>query len=293
MDTAPHPFVTVIIPVFNDPRIFGCLAAISKQTYPTDAFQVIVVDNNSKPPLALDPCPPNVTVISEERPGSYRARNTALQHVKGEAVVFLDADCLPNPQWLEAGVKAVMALGEPGLVGGDVQLVPTVEGHPNLFERYDRDTGGMRIQPMIEREKNMATANLFATRTAVDALGPFDDRGYSFGDRAWTRKAVDLGFPLVYSAEAWVTHPARATWKELVTVRRRWVGGYYTHRSKPQFLWYLLKCLVPARPLARILFWSGMRLHWRPVMATMHCLISWRQFIEGLAVMWGRTPERR
>src|SRR6478672_8526953 len=45
------PFVSVIVPVFNDPvRLRTCLQALGRQSYPRDRFEVIVVDNGSAPP---------------------------------------------------------------------------------------------------------------------------------------------------------------------------------------------------------------------------------------------------
>ncbi|MEO1520488.1 MAG: glycosyltransferase family A protein, partial [Cyanobacteria bacterium J06633_2] len=42
------PFVSVIIPVFNDSaRLFRCLKALEKQTYPSDRHEIIVIDNGS------------------------------------------------------------------------------------------------------------------------------------------------------------------------------------------------------------------------------------------------------
>jgi glycosyltransferase involved in cell wall biosynthesis len=41
-------FVSVIIPVYNDPvRLKTCLQVLAEQTYPNEAYEVIVVDNGS------------------------------------------------------------------------------------------------------------------------------------------------------------------------------------------------------------------------------------------------------
>jgi len=47
-ETIPAPFVSVIIPVYNDPiRLKTCLQALEEQTYPQNAYEIIVVDNGS------------------------------------------------------------------------------------------------------------------------------------------------------------------------------------------------------------------------------------------------------
>ena len=47
------PFVTVIVPVWNDAERLGeCLHALEGQTYPTYLFEVVVVDNGSEESVA-------------------------------------------------------------------------------------------------------------------------------------------------------------------------------------------------------------------------------------------------
>lgn len=42
------PFISVIIPVFNGARdLVRCLSALHAQSYPSDRFEVLVVDNGS------------------------------------------------------------------------------------------------------------------------------------------------------------------------------------------------------------------------------------------------------
>jgi glycosyltransferase involved in cell wall biosynthesis len=87
-----RPFVSVIIPVYNDPgRIRVALEALLHQTYPADAYEVIVADNGS-----TDETPGVVDEFDKKRPGlvrmvvedkiqsSYAARNKALAAARGE-----------------------------------------------------------------------------------------------------------------------------------------------------------------------------------------------------------------
>ncbi|MGL4504066.1 MAG: glycosyltransferase, partial [Planktothrix sp.] len=48
MDEFDTPFVSVIIPVFNDlDRLLVCLQSLENQTYPKKSYEVIVIDNGS------------------------------------------------------------------------------------------------------------------------------------------------------------------------------------------------------------------------------------------------------
>src|SRR4051794_296822 len=90
------PFVSIIIPVYNDgERLRTCLTALSKQTYPAERFEVLVIDNGSKVspgPIVADF--PFAKLSIETRPGSYCARNNGLALAKGEMFAFTDADCV-------------------------------------------------------------------------------------------------------------------------------------------------------------------------------------------------------
>ena len=107
----PAPFVSVVIPVLNDrDRLNLCLRALEKQSYPRDAFEVVVVDNGSDRPVgdvALSAV--RVAVLSEPQPGSYAARNTGIRQAKGEMVAFTDSDCIPHEDWLRRGVEHLRA----------------------------------------------------------------------------------------------------------------------------------------------------------------------------------------
>ena len=49
MGEASVPFVSVIVPVFDDPEgLVTCLRALDRQTYPQERFEVLVVDNGSR-----------------------------------------------------------------------------------------------------------------------------------------------------------------------------------------------------------------------------------------------------
>jgi len=103
MSKTSTPFVSVIIPVYNDPeRLKTCLQALEEQTYPQSSYEVIVVDNGSDESIE-----PIVTEFNqakagyEPHPGSYAARNKGLSLARGEVIAFTDADCIPALDWIE------------------------------------------------------------------------------------------------------------------------------------------------------------------------------------------------
>ncbi|MCU0290241.1 MAG: glycosyltransferase family 2 protein [Acidobacteria bacterium] len=96
------PFISVIIPVYNDPRISSCILSLLEQDYPADRFEILVIDNNStdSTPGILRQYKDRIILLSENKQGSYAARNKGLQYAKGSIYSFTDADCIQPGDWL-------------------------------------------------------------------------------------------------------------------------------------------------------------------------------------------------
>lgn len=133
--------VTVIIPVYNDQAgIDACLAALSLQTWPRDRCEVIVIDNASNPPIRLNPAFADFArIVICSTPGAYAARNAGVAAARGEVLAFTDADCVPDRNWIAAGVAALEREAGLCIVGGEVSL--SLSQRPSAIERYQYLTG--------------------------------------------------------------------------------------------------------------------------------------------------------
>jgi glycosyltransferase involved in cell wall biosynthesis len=218
------PFVSVILPVYNDcERLSICLQALEQQTYPKEFYEVIVVDNNSSEDLAFAVEFKQVKLEFEATPGSYAARNKGISVAKGEVFAFIDSDCRPQPHWIESGVEALQSESA-DLIGGNVKF--TFSADKTMAEIYDSKTN-MQIKQNIETRKVSKTANLFVYKHVFNSIGLFPSHLKSGGDVAWTKLATDSGFKLVYSEKAEVFHPAR---KLLALLSKQYrVGGGQPH----------------------------------------------------------------
>src|SRR3712207_160037 len=98
------PYVTVIVPVYNDAgRVGSCLAALEAQTYPRQRYEVIVVDNGSTDATPAVVQSFRVRLLFERQVrSSYAARNAGLAEAKGVIIALTDSDCTPTPGWLAA-----------------------------------------------------------------------------------------------------------------------------------------------------------------------------------------------
>jgi glycosyltransferase involved in cell wall biosynthesis len=217
-----EPPVTVIVPFYGDAdaSLQRLLASLAAQDY-AGRYEVLIVDNHDKPRLTAGAVG-GARLLHEPTTGSYAARNAALAVAAGDIVAFTDADCECSPGWLRHGVAALTGEGAADLVGGAVQWRPRVAGRPTLAERYD---GFVHMQQAayVGRMGFAATANCFVHRRVFAAVGHFEARLRSGGDREFGQRATSAGHVLRYAPHAVVWHDARG-FSGLVRKARRLAG---------------------------------------------------------------------
>jgi glycosyltransferase involved in cell wall biosynthesis len=228
------PFVSVIIPVYNDSvRLTKCLHALDRQTYPSDRYEILVIDNGSTQSIdMLVGEHANARAALEPKPGSYAARNKGLSVARGEVIAFTDSDCIPSPQWIAQGVEALLGNKEGGLVGGGIQVFPADPRRATAVELYDLVRG--LVQKDYVHSGFAVTANLFTFRHVIETVGPFDAELKSGGDAEWGQRAVARGFRFVYAEAASIAHPARRTLGQIYDKVARVTGGcHQVHQNDP------------------------------------------------------------
>lgn len=208
----PGPRIAVIVPAWQAIRTLpACLAALAAQDLPAAAWTLTVVDNGStdggRAWLAEEAAQARwggrLTVVDEPRRGPSAARNRgAALRPAAATLVFLDADCVPRPDWLRR-LTAALATGEgcelarwpmpaaapadnaadkarpapPDAVGG-VLSAPSAASL-NLVERFAEHHGILDVprffEPRPAKPPMVLTANFAVTRAAFDRLGGFDE----------------------------------------------------------------------------------------------------------------------
>jgi len=221
-----QPFVSVLIPAQNDARrLAQCLRALEGQTYPSQRYEVIVVDNASDEPIA-----PMLSAYAhargayEARRSSYAARNTGIAFARGDVLAFTDSDCLPVHDWLEQGVAALFSIEHCGFAGGRIEFFFQNPASPTVVELYD-SVMHLDQEEFIHKKQFSVTANLFTFKHVMEQVGLFDSTLESNGDKEWGQRVAAQGYRLVYAPGACVKHPARQTFRELQRKVTRVVKG--------------------------------------------------------------------
>jgi GT2 family glycosyltransferase len=207
------PRHAVIIPHFNDPeRLARCLEALSRNDL-TDT-EVVVVDNASPAsPAEVVARHAFARLVVEPGRGAAVARNRGVAETTGEAIFFLDADCVPAADWVAVARSAV---GGADIVGGAIDVFDETPPPRSGAEAFET-VFAFNYRDYILNKHFSVTANLLTTRRVFEAVGPFIN-GLS-EDEEWCLRARSKGFRIALEERLRVGHPTRPDWPSLV---RKW-----------------------------------------------------------------------
>ncbi len=203
----------VIIPHYNDlPRLERCLQALRENDL--TGTEIIVVDNAS--PVSLNDMQqafPEVRFVVEPQKGAAHARNRGVAETTASRLFFIDADCVPAPDWLAVGRQIA---DRADLIGGRVDVFDETPPPRNGAEAFEA-VFAFNFRRYIEVQGFSGAGNLLTRRDVFDAIGGFIN-GVS-EDREWTMRAVARGYSLIYEDRFQVSHPSRQNWPAL---RAKW-----------------------------------------------------------------------
>jgi GT2 family glycosyltransferase len=272
---APLPLVTIAICTRDRPAgVDRLLAAVfdAERRLPAQSagLDVLIVDNAPSDHRTRDLVArrPSVRYGLEPRPGLNFARNHAIREARGELLIFVDDDVVPDRGWLEG--LAVAAAENPDAAAYTGQVLPLeLETEAQvIFERrggFRRGFDRIRYGPVMMGDRlypggagNFGAGANMAFRVAVlRRLGGFDealDTGAPVpggGDLDIFYRIIRSGYAIVYEPRFLVFHQHRRDMAGLSRqYRRSWGLG---------FMCYLVKCFRTDRerrvPLVRLMIW--------------------------------------
>jgi GT2 family glycosyltransferase len=206
------PEISVVIPTYQrSARIAALLSVLASQTLAPERFEVVVVDNFSTDDTsavvsALIPSLPFkvLPARTQSNHGPAAARNLGWRTATTPLLAYLDDDCTPAAGWLEAGLAALKAKPEAGVIQGRV-------GIPSGFSRADVAYGppNWEILHIIEQPTPYFEAcNIFFRRPAFEVTGGFDEEiGWWGEDTAAGWSVLEAGWERGFAPDALVTHP--------------------------------------------------------------------------------------
>lgn len=194
---------SIVIPALNEEKnLSRVLPVVSAQLGPND--ELIVVDNGSKDGTVRVASSLHARVVAESKRGRGRARNAGFRHACGEFVVFLDADCLARPNWLQ---NLLNPFQDPlvGCVGGEIVNAdldtPLARYFANKGHLSQMVTFAHPFMPYAQ------TGNVAFRRDVIGRIGVFDDllEEGEDADLCW-RMQLESDYRIVFAADACVEH---------------------------------------------------------------------------------------
>jgi mycofactocin glycosyltransferase len=164
------PTLSVLIPNLHCPRIGETVNAVLVQEGVNDPFEVIVVGRDRYGRIPHDPRVRFVETPRDFTPSE--ARNRAIAEARGETLLFLDADCVPEPAWLARMLAAHRETG--AVVGG--ALTFDRDGYWSVADNISAAHGFLPSTPAgPPRGFHLSAASLCADKAAIVEAGAFDE----------------------------------------------------------------------------------------------------------------------
>jgi glycosyltransferase involved in cell wall biosynthesis len=165
-----------VVPFFNSERhIAACIESLLGQDDVGGDVELIFINNGS-----TDGSPsvvgryPELTVLEEQTPGAYAARNTGIQRARAPLIALTDADCVVDRDWLRS-VREGMEDPAIGILVGHCRYPSNASLALHVLGAYEN----AKVEYVIDRcapAHHFAYANNMAVRASVfEELGLFKE----------------------------------------------------------------------------------------------------------------------
>ena len=248
----------MIIPTRNRPELLAeAIASVRAQT--VDHVEIVVVDDGSDPPAAVDG---RVVVLRHDTSrGPAASRNAGVRAARGRAVAFLDDDDLWLPSRLELARRALLRAPIAVCWSRYVDEAPSVPGRGRMLEGD--------VSRCIREDM---TPNPGQTAVRRDAWLEFDETLPASADVDWWIR-VTRQHQVATEPEVGLLYRRHAGWRATGLGKRSRVDAslrllethadyFAANRRAAAFHWFRIGLLaLPAadRPLARRALWRSLR----------------------------------
>lgn len=211
----PQSNVSVIVPIKNH-RIVERLLDVITNLHFSYWIEIVVIDGSEKEQIDIRDKFPKVRwlpYVSKSKFSVAEQRNFGIRKARGDIIAFIDADCVPEKNWLENLVEPIRA-GNESITGG---LVKSVRKYPRKWEWEFRE---------LIKTKYMSFAPTMCSawrKSVFDHIGFYDERFiYGSEDLDICRRAIQNGYKIRSVPSAIVYHD----WGSIMrNISRVWYYG--------------------------------------------------------------------
>lgn len=199
------PKVSVVIPCKNvESIISNCVESILNNNYPKELLEIVIVDDGCTDSTVHIVKKYSVRVIVHDcNLGRAKALNSGVFNAKGEIIVFTNADCVADREWIR---RLVLRYSDDSVAGvGGRVINPKTSNHFLEFLRrlryleYDGD--------VPETSAPLPMSNVSYRRDALLQVGGFDEDLKESGEDQdiWVR-VREKGYRVLYEKDAMIFH---------------------------------------------------------------------------------------
>ncbi|NWO07462.1 MAG: glycosyltransferase family 2 protein [Alteromonadaceae bacterium] len=219
------PYFSIVIPAYNEEDHIGsCLQSIFNSNYDSTQYEVIVVDNGSQDKtyeIALNFKRARVFQLLEGNVGAVR--NYGAYKAQGEILVFIDADCLLDDNWLKRA-EGLIRKHPNCAYGGGAKL-------PNNSSWIEtawllQNKGNPTLPKHLIGASTMMSSELFF------CIGGFDELVSSGEDTELHSRLIKDGIPVLIDNALSITHLGNAKTLRQFINRQIWHSENYAKNIK-------------------------------------------------------------
>jgi glycosyltransferase involved in cell wall biosynthesis len=250
-----QPRLTTVVPTYNRRGpLREALAGLSRQSYPSHLFEVVVVvdgstDGSAELARSLE-TPYELRIVEQRNSGLAASRNRGAKEAREELLIFMDDDLVPETQFLEAHVAGHEAGGAEHVVLGSC---PPASDRPGLWPSYFRAIWDRHYRCKAEPQHRWTYADIVGGNCSLRRSVVLDSGGWD--ERFSRREDWELGLRLLKDGASFEYRPEARAWHRSEStlaseLRKRQVEGrddVYFASKHPH-----LKAQLPLEAYARV-----------------------------------------
>jgi GT2 family glycosyltransferase len=235
--------ISIIIIVKNDRGIENTLKKLVKIPKP-EKTEILVIDASEKNLNDIKNIFPSARWVYYHNKKSKKItipeqRNLGLKKAQGNIIVFIDADCVPDNNWLIELVKPISDEGE-SVVAGSIKSI----GEKSI---WDGEAERMNYKKYLVEAPTM---NMAFKKEIIKKVGFFDEKFNYGSDVDFTWRATDLGYKIRYNKDAIIYHDWGNLQQEIKRAFRYGEASArlykkHPHRWKNLFGYYMVTLIYP------------------------------------------------
>jgi glycosyltransferase involved in cell wall biosynthesis len=214
---------SVVVITYNRRQLLeSCLDSLSAQSYPSNNFEVIVVDGRSTDGTEdfveeyTKKAPYELHYIVQDKSGICNARNAGIRVCKGNIICFTDDDCIADKNWLK-NLLSGYSNEKVGCVGGEIIAYPP----RTIVEKYSDEHKLVSQTFMVCGP--IATCNTSYRKNVLLEVGGFDEDLCTLEDGDVGIRVKFKGYTFLYAENAIILHKHRSTLRNLLK-QQYWYG---------------------------------------------------------------------